>query len=331
MSIKRIAAGRTACIALFLACTAPALHAQAPAGAAAWPQKTVRLIVPSSPGGGVDTLGRIFSKSFNESTGQRFVVDNRAGAGTMLGTEIAAKAPPDGYTLLLASAALAVNTALNPNLNFEPLKDLVPVTWVSSTPLMLGTHPSVPAKSVKELITVAKARRGQLNGASSGSGTTSHMSVEMFRQMAGLDVTHVPYNGAAPASIATISGQVDFLFSNMISVYPQGKAGKLRVLAVTTAKRSRAAPEVPSVSESIPGFETDNWYGFFVPAGTPSTVISRLNAEALKALKSPDVLSIMAKEGAEPVGSTPEELASKLRSEVDRYAKVIKAARVRPD
>src|SRR5688572_19126331 len=210
-------------IAILGALLAGAACAQAPAPGSepTWPLRTVRLIVPSSPGGGVDTLGRIFSKNFYERMGQRFVVDNRAGAGTMLGTELAAKAPPDGYTLLLASAAVAVNTALSPKANFDPIRELAPVIWVSSTPLMLATHPSVPAKTVNDLVALAKARKGQMNGASSGSGTTSHMSVEMLKQMTDIQVTHVPYNGAAPATIALISGEVDFIFSNMLSVYPQ--------------------------------------------------------------------------------------------------------------
>ena len=287
--------------------------------------------MPSSPGGGVDTLGRMFSKNFYESTGQRFVVDNRAGAGTMLGTELAAKSVPDGYTLLLASAALAVNTAFASRLTFDPLRELEPVIWVSSTPLMLATHPSVPVRTISDLVALAKARKGQMNGASSGSGTTSHMSLEMLKQMTGIQVTHVPYNGAAPASIALISGQVDFIFSNIIAVYPQAKAGRLRAVAVTTVKRSRTAPEVPAIAESIPGFESDNWYGFFVPAGTPKEIIARLNSEALKALKSSEVLEAMRREGADPVGSTPEELAVKLVREVERYAKIIKAGNIRPE
>jgi tripartite-type tricarboxylate transporter receptor subunit TctC len=273
----------------------------------------------------------MFSKNFYESTGQRFVVDNRAGAGTMLGTELAAKSVPDGYTLLLASAALAVNTAFASRLTFDPLRELEPVIWVSSTPLMLATHPSVPVRTISDLVALAKARKGQMNGASSGSGTTSHMSLEMLKQMTGIQVTHVPYNGAAPASIALISGQVDFIFSNIIAVYPQAKAGRLRAVAVTTVKRSRTAPEVPAIAESIPGFESDNWYGFFVPAGTPKEIIARLNSEALKALKSSEVLEAMRREGADPVGSTPEELAVKLVREVERYAKIIKAGNIRPE
>src|ERR1043166_2242231 len=323
---------RSVCAAALLACAASAFAQTPPSGLApAWPLKTVRLIVPSSPGGGVDTLGRMFSKNFYESTGQRFVVDNRAGAGTMLGTELAAKSVPDGYTLLLASAALAVNTAFASRLTFDPLRELEPVIWVSSTPLMLATHPSVPVRTISDLVALAKARKGQMNGASSGSGTTSHMSLEMLKQMTGIQVTHVPYNGAAPASIALISGQVDFIFSNIIAVYPQAKAGRLRAVAVTTVKRSRPAPEVPAIADSIPGFESDNWYGFFVPAGTPKEIIARLNSEALKALKSSEVLEAMRREGADPVGSTPEELAVKLVREVERYAKIIKAGNIRPE
>jgi len=213
--------GRAAGICVVLVTIATAAQGQ-PSGTGAppsWPTKAVRVIVPSTPGGGADTIGRIFSSSFYESTGQRFVVENRAGAGTMLGTQFAAKSSPDGYTLLIASAALAVNTALVTKNGFDPSKELSPVIWVSSTALMLATHPSVPVKSVRDLIALANARKGKMNGASSGSGTTSHMSVEMFKQLAHIDVTHVPYNGAAPASIAVMSGQVDFIFSNMLTVY----------------------------------------------------------------------------------------------------------------
>ena len=316
---------------LAIASTPAAAQTAPPGSSPDWPARPVRLIVPSSPGGGVDTLGRIFSKNFYESMGQRFVVDNRAGAGTMLGTELAAKSPPDGYTVLLASAAVAVNAALPVKLNFDPLKELAPVAWVSSTPLMLATHRNVPVRTVTDLVALARARRGQLNGASSGNGTTSHMSIEMLKQVTGIQFVHVPYNGAAPASIALISGEVDFIFSNMLAIYPQVRAGKLRALAVTTAKRSGAAPEVPTMGEHIPGFESDNWYGFFVPAGTPREIIVRLNAESLKALKSPEVLDAMRKEGADPVGSTPEELATKLKREVDRYGKIIKAANIRAE
>ena len=295
----------------------------------AWPLKTIRLVVPSGPGGGVDTLGRLFGKLLYESLGQRFVIDNRAGAGTMLGTELAARSAPDGYTLLIASAALAVNTAINPRSTFDPFRELAPIAWISSTPIMLAAHPSVPVKSVKDLIALARSRKGQMNGASTGNGTTSHLSVEMFRQLARIDVTHVPYNGAAPATIAAIAGEVDFAFASMVAVYPQTKAGKLRALAVTTARRSGTAPEVPAMAESIPGYESDNWYAFFAPGGTPPEIVARLNREILKALKSREVIDAMTREGADPVGSTPEELAAKLKREVARYSTIVKAAGVR--
>jgi tripartite-type tricarboxylate transporter receptor subunit TctC len=297
----------------------------------AWPVKTVRLIVPSGPGGGVDTLGRLFGKLFHESLGQRFVIDNRVGAGTMLGTELAARSPADGYTLLIASAALAVNTAINPRATFDPFRELAPIAWVSSTPIMLAAHPSVPVKTVKDLIAVARSRKGQLNGASTGNGTTSHLSVEMFKQMVAVDVTHVPYNGAAPATIAAIGGEVDIVFASMVAVYPHAKTGRLRALAVTTARRSGTAPEVPAMAESIPGYESDNWYAFFAPAGTPPEVVARLNREVLKALKAPEVIDLMKKEGADPTGSTPDELAAKLKREVGRYSAIVRAARVRID
>lgn len=291
----------------------------------------MRVVVPFGAGGGTDIQGRLLSKKFYDSLGQVFVIDNRTGAGGMIGAELAAKSPPDGYTILFSTASLAVNANLYPKSAFDPLKDLVSVSWVSSTPLVLAIHPSVPAKTVKELVALAKARKGRMNAASNGSGTTSHLTIEMLKQATGIEVTHIPYKGGGPASTAVVSGEVDFVFTTILSVYPQVKAGRLRALAVTTAKRSSAAPEIPTMSESIPGFESDNWYAFFVPAGTPKEIVVKLNGEILKALKSTEVIDYMKKDGADPVGSTPEELATYFRREVDKYAKLVKAANLKLD
>jgi tripartite-type tricarboxylate transporter receptor subunit TctC len=318
-----------------LACGATSSFAQAPgaASAGAWPARSVRIIVPSGPGGGLDIQGRTLSKKFYESTGQRFLIDNRPGAGTMLGTEIAAKSAPDGYTILFTTAALAVNVALTAKtaIAFDPIKDLTPVIWVSSTPLMLATHPSVPAKSVKDLVALAKARKGGMNASSTGSGTASHLTLEMFKQAAGVQFTHVPYNGGGPSTAAVISGEVDFTFTTILSVYPQVKAGRLRGLAVTTARRSSVAPELPAMAEFFPGVESDNWYALFAPAGTPKEIVERLRAETLKALKSPEVLEYLKKDGADPVGSTPEELGAMLRREVERYTKIVSRSNLKPE
>ncbi len=301
------------------------------AQAQAWPVKPVRIIVPFGAGGGTDIQGRLLSKKFYESMGQTFVIENRTGAGGMIGAEAGAKAAPDGYTILFTTASLAVGASLYPKLPFDPVKDLAPVSWVSSVPLALAIHPSVPAKSVKDLVALAKARKGRMNAASNGSGTTSHLALELFKDTAGIEVAHVPYKGGGPATTATLSGEVDFVFTTILSVYPQVKAGRLRALAVTTAKRSSVAPELPTMAETFPGFEIDNWYAMFVPAGTPKDIVSKLHAELMKALKSQEVMDFMVKDGADPVGSTPEQLAAYYAKEVQKYARIIKQGNVKAE
>lgn len=302
------------------------------AQAADWPTRPVRILVPFGAGGGTDIQARLLSKKFHESMGQTFVVDNRAGAGGLIGAEIVAKqSQPDGYTLLFTTASLSVNVSLYKKIAFDPMKDLVPVTWVSSVPLVLVSHPTVPAKNVKELINLAKQAKGKMNAGSNGSGTTSHLSIEMLKQMAGVQVAHIPYKGGGPAIAALIAGEVDFEFGTALSTKPHIQSGKVRAYAVTTAKPSKAFPELPTMASLYPGFESDNWYAMFFPAGTPKEIVAKMNAEVIKALKQPDVQEFMAKEGGEPVGSTPEELASYFKREVAKYAKVIKAANIRVD
>ena len=293
-----------------------------------WPSKTVRIVVPFAPGGGTDIQGRLLGKKFYESMGQTFVVDNRAGASGLIGAELVAKAPPDGYNVLFTSASLTVNMSLFKKISFDPLKDLVPVSWISSVPLVLVVHPSVPAKSVKELVALAKRSAGKMNVASNGSGTTSHLSIEMLRQMAGVDVAHIPYKGGGPAITALLSGEVDFQFATALAAQPFIKQGRVRPLAVTTAKRSGTFPDLPTMDSLYPGFESDNWYAMFLPAGTPKEIVSKLNAEIVKALKAPDVREFITKEGGDPVGSSPEELAKYFQREVVKYAKVIKAGNI---
>ena len=308
-----------------LACTAADVPAQT------WPAKPVRIVVPFTPGGGLDIQARMFAKKFYETLGQTCVVDNRTGAGGLIGAEAVARAAPDGYTILFSSASLAVNVSLYKKLAFDPVKDLDPVSWVSSVPLVLTVHPSVPVRSVPELVALAKKRAGQFNASSNGVGTTSHLSIEMLKQYAGVAVTHVPYKGGGPATTAVLSGEVDMAFVPLLSAQPFMKSGKVRVLAVTTAKRSSALPNVPTMKSFYPEFESDNWYAFFVPAGTPQEIVTRLNSEILKALKAPDIIDYMSHDGADPVGSTPAELATHYRSEVVRYAKLIKAANIQPE
>ena len=311
-----------------VAFAAATLIAAAQAGAQAWPSKTVRIVVPFGPGGGTDIQGRLLGKKFTESMGQTFVLENRAGASGLIGAEIVAKSPPDGYNILFTTASLAVNVSLYKKSAIDPVKDLAPVSWISSVPLVLLVHPSVPAKNVKELVALAKKRAGKMNVASNGSGTTSHLSIEMLRQLAGVDVTHIPYKGGGPAITAMLTGEVDFTFATALAAQPHIKSGRVRPLAVTTGKRSSTFPDLPTMDSLYPGFESDNWYGMFLPAGTPREIVTKLNAEIVKALKSPDVRDFITKEGGDPVGSSPEELAKYFRREVEKYAKVIKAGNI---
>ncbi len=299
-----------------------AVHAQN------WPDKTVRVIVPFGPGGGTDIQGRLLGKKFYESMGQTFVVDNRAGAAGLIGAEQTVKAPPDGYTVLFTTASLAVNVTLyKKSLTFDPVKDLAPVSWISSVPLVLVTHPSVPVKSVKDLVELAK-KTGKLNAGNNGAGTTSFLAVEMLKQATGASMVNVSYKGGGPAIIALISGEVDFQFATALAAKPHIDSGKVRAIAVTTAKPAKAYPSLPTMTSMYPGFDADNWYAMFMPAGTPKPIVDKLNSEILKALKAADVLDFMTKEGGEPVGSTPEELTAMFRREIAKYAKVIEAGQI---
>jgi tripartite-type tricarboxylate transporter receptor subunit TctC len=299
-----------------------------PAQAQQWPAKAVRIVVPFGAGGGTDIQGRLLAQKFQASMGQNFLVDNRSGAAGLIGAELVAKSPPDGYNILFTTASLAVNVTLySKRLNFNPVADLAPVSWISSVPLVLVAHPSVPVKNVKELIALAK-KTGKLNAAHNGSGTTSHLSVEMLKLFGGVNVTPIPYKGGGPAIVAQISGETDFTFATALAAQPFIKTGKVRPLAVTTAKRSSAFPDLPTMNSIYPDFEADNWYAMFFPKGTAKETVAKLNAEIIKALKAPDLNDFIRKEGGEPVGSTPEELAAYFKREVDKYAKVIKAANV---
>jgi tripartite-type tricarboxylate transporter receptor subunit TctC len=305
-----------------------ALVTAGPAVAQAWPSKSVRIVVPFGPGGGTDIQGRLLGKKFTESMGQTFVLDNRAGAAGLIGAEIVSKASPDGHTILFTTASLAVNVSLYKKIPLDPLKDLAPVSWISSVPLVLVVHPSVPVKTMKELMALAKKRAGKMNVASNGSGTTSHLSIEMLKQMAGIDVAHIPYKGGGPAMTAMLTGEVDFTFATALAAQPHIKSGKVRALAVTTAKRSSTFPNLPTMDSLYPGFESDNWYAMFMPAGTPREVVMKLNAEIIKALNSPDVREFITREGGDPVGSSPDELTKYFKREIDKYAKVIKAGNI---
>jgi tripartite-type tricarboxylate transporter receptor subunit TctC len=300
-----------------------------PAHAQAWPTKPVRIIVPFGAGGGTDIQARLLGKSFNDSMGQTFVVDNRAGAGGIIGAELAVRSPADGYTILFTTASLSVNVTLyGSRIKFDPLKDLAPVSWISSTPLVLVVHPSVPAKSAKELVALAK-KAGGLNAASNGAGTTSHLSIEMLKQSTGIKLTHVPYKGGGPSMGSLVSGETDMLFATGPVASNQLKANRVRALAVTTAKKSSAFPDLPTMTSIYPGLESDNWYAMFFPAGTPKPIIDKLNAEIAKALKTKEIREFMPREALDPVASSPEELAANFKREVARYAKIIKAGNIK--
>ncbi len=294
-----------------------------------YPVKPVRVIVGTAAGGGTDTQARLLCKRFQESMGQQFVVDNRGGASGVIGTELAVRSPPDGYTILFASAQLATNAILFKKVSFDPLKDLAPVGQVSFAPQFLIVHPSVPARSVTEFVALAKRQPGKLNAGSSGTGTANHLAVEMLKQITGISVIHIPYKGGAPAITALIGGEVDFTFTGAVTALPHVRAGKVRALAVTSATKSSAAPGLPTMGSIYPGFESANWYAMFVPAGTPAAIIARLNAELVNAIKSPEIRDFMTGEGAEPVGGTPQALGAYLRRDIERYGKVIQAGNVR--
>jgi len=319
---------RTIVVAVFVAAalSVPAAFAQA------WPAKTVRIVVPQPPGGTTDLLARLLAKKYTEALGQPFVVENRAGASGIIGTEAVVRSPMDGYTLLFTSASLSVSTAIyGSKLTFDPLTGLAPVIWLSSVPLLLTLHPSVPVKSVKELVALSKRQKGGLNGGHNGSGTTSHIALEMFRQQTGADAVAIPYKGGGPATIAILAGEIDFTFGTLSTVKPHVEGGRLRGIAVSTKKRSSVFPDLPTLGSLYPGFEADNWFGLFAPAGMPREIIAKLNALALEALRTAEIRDVIAKDGGDVVGSTPEELGAHLKSEVARYSKVIKAGNIKAE
>lgn len=299
-----------------------------PSAAQQYPAKVVRIIVPTAPGGGSDIQARLIARTFQESMGQSFIVENRPGASGIIGVELATKAPPDGHTLLLSTALLATNAAIYKKLPFDASRDLSPVGQISFAPQVLMLHPSVPARSVKEFIALAKKHPGKINAGSSGTGSANHLAVEMLKQRAGIDVTHIPYKSGAPAITALVSGEVAFTFSGAVTALPPVRAKQVRPLAVTSLKRSALLPDVPALAELYPGFESANWYALFVPAGTPPAIVNRLNAELVKAVKQREVLDFMAREGAEPVGSSPEALGAFFKREVARYAEVIRIGKI---
>jgi len=307
------------------------LFASGAALAQAFPAKPVRVVVPFPPGGGTDIVARTVTPKMAEILGQPFVIENRAGAGGNIGTEAVAKSPADGYTLLVASASTAINTTLVPNLSWS-VSDFAPVVLMVVNNHLLAAHPSVPANNVRELLALAKAKPGQVTYASYGSGSSAHLTAELFKLMAGVDLLHVPYKGAAPAVNDLLGGQVNVIFADVAAMLSHIKSGKLKPLGIGAAKRFEGLPEVPTIDESgVPGFEAGGFLGLVAPAGTPPVVIQALNAAAQKSLAQPEVRDRLLALASPPVGGTPEQFASHLKREIDKWARVIRAANIKPE
>ena len=293
-----------------------------------YPAKSIRIVNPYPPGGAVDVATRPVAQKLNEAWGQPVIVDNRPGAGTLIGTEMVVRAAPDGYTLLSTSAVIATNVSLL-RLPFDPVMDLAPVSLLVQTPYVLAVHPSLPAKSVRELVALAKAKPGAILYASSGAGTSTHLAMEMLKSLAKIDVMHVAYKGGSPAITAAVSGEVQAIINTITALLPQARAGKLRALAVSDARRVVLAPDLPTVAESgVAGFEMIGWYAMFAPAATPRAVINQINAEINRILQQPEVRERFLATGNIPLGGTPEALGDYLKLEIARWAKVIKEGRL---
>lgn len=297
-----------------------------------YPLRPVRLVVPSSPGGGTDISARILAPQLTQFLGQQVIVENRPGAGTMIGGEVVARAAPDGYTLLMGISTLAINPAMYKKVTYDAIKDLAPVSQAVSLSNVLVIHPSLPSRNLKEFIAFAKARSGQINFASAGVGTSPHLSMELFLVIANLKMLHVPYKGSGPGVTDLIAGHVPVMMPNMLSAQAHIKSGRVRALGVTGTKRAPGAEDIPTIAEAgLPGYEAVQWYGVLAPAATPRDIITKLHAGVVRALQNPDVRQRLLNDGAEPVGSSPEEFAAYLRSETTKWAKVIKAAGIQPE
>jgi tripartite-type tricarboxylate transporter receptor subunit TctC len=293
----------------------------------------VRFVITFPPGGPTDVVVRLIGQRLTDQWGHPMIIDNRGGAGGIVGTEIVARAAPDGYSFLVGTAGgMTINPALQPRLAYDPFRDFTPVGMLVNNPQILVAHPSVAAKNVKELVAFAKAKPGQLNFASAGTGTATHLGLELLKLTTGMEAVHVPYKGGAPATADLIGGQVQLLWVSIPSVLPHVKGGRLRALAVSTAKRSASAPEVPTVAESgYPGFEYSNWNALFAPAKTPPAIVRQVNAAVVKALMEPEIAQRLTLQGADPAPGTPEELARYMRTDHERWKKVIKNAGIKPD
>jgi tripartite-type tricarboxylate transporter receptor subunit TctC len=313
--------------ALALAMLASGAHAQA------WPAKPIKWVVPFAPGGTTDILARTIGDKLAIALGQPVIIENKPGAGGGVGADYTAKAPADGYTIMGGTISThAINASLYKSLPYDPVKDFAPITLIARVPNMLVVNPDVPAKNVAELIALMKASPAKYTFASSGNGTSQHLSGELFKTMAGVEMQHIPYKGSPPALQDVVGGQVTMTFDNITTAWPLAKGGKLRALAVTTAKRSSVAPEVPTLAESgLAGYEVGSWQGVFAPAGTPPEIVKRLNTEIVKIIRMPDVNEKLTALGAEPVGNTPEEFGALVRAEVGKWADVVKKSGAKVD
>ena len=304
--------------ALALSCFA------AQAAAQSYPTKSIRAIIPAPAGGGVDTIGRAVAQKLAEALAQPVVPDNRPGAGTMIGSELTAKAAPDGYTILFMTNSHAINASLQKNLKYDPIKDFTEISLLAITPYLLVVHPSVPVKSVRELIELARRRPGEIHFASAGTTSATHLAGELFAYMAKIKLVHVPYKGGMPGVTDLVGGHVQLMFNNLISVLGLVKQNRLHALAITSAKRSPLLPSLPTVAESgVPGYESASWYGALLPANTPANVVTLLNREMVRAVKAPEIRDRLTTEGAEVIGSTPEEFTAYMRKDIDRWAKLL--------
>lgn len=298
-----------------------------------YPTQPVRVIVTTAPGGGLDTFARALAREFSDRTGQQFVVDNRAGAGTTIGTAVVARAKSDGHTVLVSTSAFAISPAIYKGIPYDPLQDFAPITMGASAPNLMVVHPSVPAKSVSELIALARTRgdRGDpILYASGGSGTNGHMAAALFIDMAKIRMTHVPYKSGALGVIDLVGGHVPVMIDTISSLMPQVRAGKLRAIGVSSARRAAAAPAIPTISETVPGYESAQWYGVWAPAGTPRDVIVWLQREAAAILRAPQMQKRLADDGLEVVASAPDEFAAMIKADIAKWTKVVKAAGIQP-